>query len=119
MKKIFFALILALMLPLRAFAGQITVAAAANLQFVLEELKTEFEQESGITMETVIGSSGKLTTQIENGAPFDVFMSADTQYPDRLSEEGMTYQNTKVYAYGTLVLWTMRKGVRSFQGHKR
>ncbi len=116
MKKIFLALILALILPLRAFAGQITVAAAANLQFVMEDIEAAFEEESGITMDTVVASSGKLTTQVENGAPFDVFLSADTQYPDRLAEEGLVYQSPKVYAYGMLVLWTMRKGVDLSKG---
>ena len=116
MKKTFFALVLALLLPLNAFAGQVTVAAAANLQFVLEELKTGFEKDSGITLVTVIGSSGKLTSQVENGAPFDVFLSADTQFPDRLEKEGLTYRPPRIYAYGTLVLWTLKENIDLSKG---
>ena len=70
MKKIFPVLLLCL-LSFKAFADTVVVAAAANLQFVLEELKTEFTQETGTSVNSVIGSSGKLTTQIENGAPFE------------------------------------------------
>ncbi len=84
----------------------LTVAAAANVQFTLDELKEEFTKETGISVEAIIGSSGKLTTQIENGAPFDVFMSADMDYPNRLHADGVTLGEPSVYAYGSLVLWT-------------
>src|SRR5271167_749709 len=109
MKKIIFiALTFLLVWPLAAFAGEITVAAAANMQFTLEDLKAEFTKETGIDVKTVIGSSGKLTSQIENGAPFDIFMSADMKYPKTLYQEGFCLQSPKVYVYGTLVLWTMK-----------
>jgi len=49
-----------------------------------------------------------LTSQIENGAPFDVFLSADMKYPDKLYKDGFSSQAPKVYAYGVLVLWTMK-----------
>ena len=90
-----------------AFAGDITVAVAANVQYTFEELKAEFQKETGITVKQIIGSSGKFTTQIENGAPFDVFLSADMDYPKTLEKEGLAYNAPKIYAYGTLVLWTM------------
>ena len=89
-------------------ADEIKVAASANLQFTIEDIKTLFEKETGINVKTIFGSSGKLTTQIENGAPFDIFMSADEDYPKRLYQDGMTIQGPKIYAYGTLVLWTMK-----------
>ena len=95
-------------LPLSAFASDITVAGAANVQFTLEDLKAEFTKETGIDVKTVIGSSGKLTSQIENGAPFDIFLSADTKYPETLYKEGFSLRSPKVYAYGVLVLWTMK-----------
>lgn len=60
-----------------------------------------------MTVAPIIGSSGKFTTQIESGAPFDVFMSADMDYPQTLQKEGLTYNDPKVYGYGTLVLWTL------------
>jgi molybdate transport system substrate-binding protein len=101
-------LVFILALPLIAFADEITVAAAANMQFTLEDLKAEFTRETGIDVKPVIGSSGQLTAQIENGAPFDVFLSADMKYPDVLYKDGFSSDAPKVYAYGVLVLWTMK-----------
>ena len=94
--------------PLAAFAGEITVAAAANVQFTLDDLKAEFIKETGIAVKSVIGSSGKLTSQIENGAPFDVFLSADMKYPAKVYKDGFSLQAPKVYGYGVLVLWTIK-----------
>jgi molybdate transport system substrate-binding protein len=107
-KILLMALIFLWMSPLAVYAAGITVAAAANLQFTLEDLKAEFTKETGINVKTVIASSGQLTAQAENGAPFDVFMSADMDYPDKLYQGGFTLQSPRVYAYGVLVLWTMK-----------
>jgi len=106
---------------LPAIAGEITVAGAANVQFTLEDLKAEFTKETGIQVKTVIGASGKLTAQIENGAPLDVFLSADMKYPSKLYNDGYSSQAPKIYAFGTLVLWTMKdldlsKGVNVLAG---
>ncbi len=90
-----------------SFAEDLTVAVAANVQYTFEELAAEFQQETGIHIKTVIGSSGKFTVQIENGAPFDVFLSEDMDYPKTLEQKGLTYNAPKIYAYGMLVLWTM------------
>ena len=109
MRRILFAfLVLIIFMPLVAFAADITVAGAANVQFALDELKAEFTKETGIGVKTVIGSSGKLTAQIENGAPFDVFLSADMKYPARVFKDGFAAREAKVYADGVLVLWTMK-----------
>src|SRR5208283_1088360 len=108
MKKTTFIVLAFLLLPLSAFASDITVAGAANVQFILDDLKMEFTKETGVGVQTVIGSSGKLTAQIENGAPFDVFLSADMKYPKTLYQEGFSLRSPKVYAYGVLVLWTMK-----------
>jgi len=97
-----------LCLPAVSFAQDITVAAAANVQFTLDDLKAEFTKETGVGVKTVIGSSGKLTAQAENGAPFDVFLSADMKYPTKLYKDGFSSAAPQVYAYGTLVLWTMK-----------
>jgi len=97
-----------LVFPLAAFAADITVAGAANVQFTLDDLTAEFTKETGINVKTVIGSSGKLTSQIENGAPFDIFLSADMKYPDTLYKEGFSLRSPRIYVYGTLVLWTMK-----------
>ena len=96
------------LLPLLAKAEEVTVAAAANVQFTLDELREAFTRKTGIEVKTIIGSSGKLTAQIENGAPFDIFMSADTSFPERLFKGGLTLEAPRVYAYGYLVLWTFK-----------
>lgn len=106
-------LIVAVVLVLFAFvampslyADQITVAAAGDLNFALRELAKRFEQKTGHTVQISFGSSGNLSAQIENGAPFDVFMSADVSYPERLVEKGLLKQGSLVrYGRGTLVVW--------------
>ena len=105
-KSIIGSFLLVIFFATSAYA-ELTVAVAANVQYTFEELKAEFEKETGIKIKSVIGSSGKFTTQIENGAPFDIFLSADMSYPQALEKEGLTYNSPKIYAYGTLVLWTM------------
>ena len=103
MKKL---LLLVLLLPamLRAQAP-LRVAVAANAQFVTEKLRDAFQKKTGVRVETIVSSSGKLTTQIQQGAPFDVFLSADTTYPNTLHRQGLTTAAPVIYAYGSLVLW--------------
>lgn len=102
MKKI--ALFLWLIVP-QLYAQTVRVAVAANAQFVMEELEAVFEKQTGFQLETIINSSGKITTQIQQGAPFDVFLSADMHYPEVLYKEGFTTESPKIYAYGSLVVW--------------
>ncbi|NIJ55784.1 molybdate ABC transporter substrate-binding protein [Dyadobacter arcticus] len=85
---------------------KIIIATAANVQYVMKEIQREFEKESGKQIQIVVGSSGKLTTQIREGAPFDVFVSADTKYPQEIFDNGGSEDKPKVYALGTLVLWS-------------
>ena len=106
-KSIILSLLLIVFSSVYVYAEDLTVAVAANVQYTFEELKAEFKKETGINVKQIIGSSGKFTTQIENGAPFDIFLSADMDYPKTLNKEGLTYNSPKIYAYGTLVLWTM------------
>ena len=89
-----------------SFAQTLRVAVAANAQFVMESLGEAFQKQSGVTIESIVSSSGKLTTQIQQGAPFDVFLSADMDYPRTLHRQGLTTTEPVVYAYGSLVLWT-------------
>jgi molybdate transport system substrate-binding protein len=103
--KIFFAAVFLLLLPLAVHAQSITVAAAASIQYPLEEIKKEFEKSSGFTLNTIYGASGQLTSQIKNGAPFDVFLSADTTYPQTLFQEQLSYE-PYIYASGKLIIWT-------------
>lgn len=79
------------------------VAVAANMQFAIREIVEAFEEETKQKLDLVIGSSGKLTAQIKNGAPFDIFLSADMKYPEELLKSGHGKQ-LRVYALGTLVL---------------
>ena len=83
----------------------IIVATASNMQFAIPELSEAFTAETGIPCEFVLGSSGKLMAQIKEGAPFDVFLSADMKYPELLYEQGLGQKSPEVFAYGTLVLW--------------
>src|SRR5450830_1075908 len=89
-------------------AESISVAVAANVQYAFEELRTAFKQETGNDALGTINSSGKFVAQISNGAPFDVFISADMEFPEKLYKDGMTTGAPKVYAYGALVLWTTK-----------
>jgi molybdate transport system substrate-binding protein len=90
-------------------AQQLRIAVAANAQFVSQKLKEQFKKETGIEAELTVSSSGKLTTQIEQGAPFDIFLSADMKYPQELADKGLTTAKPVVYAYGTLVMWSLKK----------
>ena len=96
----------------------ITVAVAANVQYAMHELKAEFVKETGIKLSVVIGSSGQLTAQIKEGAPYDVFISADMKYPNTLYKEGFAVDTPRIYASGTLVIWTMDKGIQFGKGLK-
>jgi molybdate transport system substrate-binding protein len=87
-------------------AGQLTVAAAADLQYALRALIQGFERHSGLRVRLVLGSSGNLTTQIEQGAPFDLFFSADTQHPEKLQRENLIEPGSLLRcAVGRLVVY--------------
>ncbi len=88
-------------------AQPLSVAAAADLQAVLPALVRQFESTSGRTVRLTFGSSGNFFSQIENGAPFDVLLSADIDYPRALVADGKA-DGGSLYAYGVgrLVLWT-------------
>jgi molybdate transport system substrate-binding protein len=86
--------------------NQITIAAAANMQFAMEEIIEEFERQKGITARLTTSSSGKLTAQIREGAPYDIFVSADLKYPEEIHRVGLAAFPPKVYARGQLALWS-------------
>ena len=90
-----------------AQARPLTVAVAANVKYAFADLQQAFTKESGIEVKSVFGSSGKLTAQIRNGAPFDVFLSANMKYPQTLFHDGLATTEPEIYANGVLVLWTL------------
>lgn len=91
-----------------ARAEPLTVAVAANVKFVFDELRTEFKKSTGIEVNGVFASSGKINAQIKSGAPYDVFMSADMEFPQALYRDGLAVSPPRVYAKGVLVLWTLQ-----------
>jgi molybdate transport system substrate-binding protein len=87
-------------------AQEITVAAAADLQSAMQDVAARFERETGKKVKVIFGSSGNFFQQIQNGAPFDMFFSANLDYPKKLAaagliENGSYYQ----YAQGKIVVW--------------
>ena len=91
-----------------AHAGEkITIAAAADLKFALGEIVVLFEKaHPADRVETIYGSSGKFQMQIRQGAPFDLYFSADIAYPRALKEEGFAGSEVQPYAVGRIVLWS-------------
>lgn len=85
---------------------QLTIATAANAQYAMQTLTDSFEKQYGISCNVVTGSSGQLTAQITEGAPYDVFVAANMKYPEALYNKHLSAAPPKVYAYGRLVLWT-------------
>ena len=110
LKKILFSLFVAAAVYPQS-GNKLTVAVAANVQFAMKDIKTAFEKTSGYKIDVIIGSSGQLTAQIKQGAPFDVFISADMRYPEDLFKNKLAVDSPKVYAYGALVVWTMNKNI--------
>lgn len=106
MRKPWLLLLVFWMVALTATAEQITVAAAADLNYALNELAHRFESAAGTTVILSFGSSGNLFSQIQNGAPFDLFFSADEEYPKKLAATGaVDGASLRTYAIGHLVLW--------------
>ena len=89
-------------------AETLTIATAANVQFAMRDLVKEFTQQTKIPCQIITGSSGNLTAQIKNGAPYHLFVSANVKYPDELHQSNFSLQAPKIYAYGKLVLWTLK-----------
>ena len=89
-------------------AETLTIAVAANVRYAYDELAVEFKKDTGIDVQSVSGSTGKIASQVKNGAPYDVFISADSETPEALFKDGLAETKPRVYAYGVLVLWTKK-----------
>jgi molybdate transport system substrate-binding protein len=95
--------------------GTVTVAAASDLAFAMNEITANFGKATGCSARVSTGSSGNFLTQIENGAPFDVFFSADIEYPKKLEAEGLAAPgSTYLYAIGKIVLWVRNDSTLDF-----
>jgi molybdate transport system substrate-binding protein len=104
-KTLLLILSLALLVP-TVRAEEITVAAAADLNYAMKDLATRFQQKTGNQVTLSFGSSGSFFSQIQSGAPFDLFFSADMDYPKKLAAAGLVENSSlRVYAIGHLVLW--------------
>jgi molybdate transport system substrate-binding protein len=90
----------------KVHAQSLRIAAASDLQFALADLAASYEKQSGAKLAITYGSSGNFYAQIQNGAPFDLFFSADTSYPQKLIETGLAEADSRyTYAFGRIVLW--------------
>ena len=107
MKKLFIGL---LFLCSSLLAQDITVALAANVSYAMDELKSAFYKEyPNLKLRIIIGGSGKLTAQIKNGAPYDIFMSANMLYPEALYKEELARNKPQIYAKGALAILSKKK----------
>jgi molybdate transport system substrate-binding protein len=107
MVRFILALCMLLMIGVNvAVAEEITIAAASDLSFAFREIATEYENTTGNHVRLTLGSSGNFFAQIQNGAPFDLYFSADIAYPRKLEEAGLTVPGSLYqYAVGRIVLW--------------
>jgi len=88
-------------------AQKVNVAAAANLRYVLEEIKTAYvKQHPKAKVNLTFGASGMLVQQIQNGASFDFFMAADNEFPVKLKDKGLTTGAMSTYAFGKLAIYS-------------
>lgn len=112
-----FTLAAALTLSWSAHADEVTVAVAANFTEPAKALAAVLEKTTGHVAKLSFGASGAFYTQIKNGAPFDVFLSADDERPARLEKEGDVVPGSRfTYATGQLVLWSAKPGFVDNQG---
>ncbi|WP_130908201.1 molybdate ABC transporter substrate-binding protein [Pseudomonas sp. Sample_16] len=100
-----------------AQANEVQVAVAANFSAPIQAIAADFEKDTGHTLVTSFGATGQFYTQIKNGAPFEVFLSADDTTPEKLEKEGDTVKGSRfTYAIGTLALWSVKDGYVDAQG---
>jgi molybdate transport system substrate-binding protein len=107
LQRLLAALVVVVGLAIPARAEEVTCAVAANFLPAFRSIAIEFERATGHQVKAISGSSGRFYGQIKNGAPFDVFFSADQVRPQRLEDEGFAIRGSRfTYAVGRLVLWS-------------
>ena len=100
-----------------ALADEVQVAVAANFTAPIRAIAADFEKDTGHKLVTSFGATGQFYTQIKNGAPFEVFLSADDSTPQKLETEGDTVKGSRfTYAVGTLALWSAKEGYVDAKG---
>jgi molybdenum ABC transporter, periplasmic molybdate-binding protein len=105
-KRLLIATVIAGLFSSTAFADTVLVAAASDLSYAINAIIPKFEQSTGHKVKLTLGSSGNFFAQISNGAPFQVFLSADANYPRQLEKAGRAETgSTYIYALGKIVLW--------------
>ena len=96
-----------LLLATTAHAGKVTIAAAADLKFAMDEIVATFKKANPADeVEVIYGSSGKFYAQIQQGAPYDLYFSADIGFPRELVKAGFAASGVRPYAFGRIVLWS-------------
>ncbi|MDD2451870.1 MAG: molybdate ABC transporter substrate-binding protein [Sulfurovum sp.] len=119
MKKLLSGLVLILGLNGALFAEKMTIFAASDLRFALDEVKQEFlKQNPNDELEMIYGSSGKGMHQIENAAPYDIYFSANMDYVEKLYQKGDIVTKPKLYAIGRIVIWSKNKAFDPKLGFK-
>ena len=103
-------IIISLLLLQTLYAGTITIAVALNVSYAIPTIKKEFQKlYPDINVIVILGSSGKLTAQIKNGAPYELFMSANMYYPNSLYKDKIATTKPTIYAQGTLAILSIKK----------
>lgn len=98
-------------------ADEVQVAVAANFTAPIQAIAADFEKDTGHKLIAAYGATGQFYTQIKNGAPFEVFLSADDTTPEKLENEGETVKGSRfTYAIGTLALWSAKEGYVDAKG---
>ncbi|WP_279176491.1 molybdate ABC transporter substrate-binding protein [Campylobacter insulaenigrae] len=106
-----------------SYSANINIAAAANVAYAFKELESQFKKENpDTTINVTLGASGNLVTQIQSGAPFDIFMAANMKFAQKLYDENLAITKPVIYAQGAIALLTLRtnitdlsKGLESLQ----
>jgi len=103
--RIVLGVVFLLFLSVSAFAADLRIAAASDLNFAIKEVIAQYEKDSGNRVQLILGSSGTFFTQISEGAPFDIYLSADRSYPEMLDKKLVEPGSMFIYGVGRIVVW--------------